>query len=136
MQKEMKLHNLVKAFIPPIVVLIIHCVVFVRGFYTQYPWIDIPMHFAGGVAIGFTFSSLLKIATKKKLFENMHSGISLLFVIALVGLAAIFWEFSEFTLDYFTPIATQPSLPDTMADFFFGLIGAPLGHVLTQWTGR
>ena len=122
----------IKAFIPPLIVLIIHFIIFSFKTYTLIPWIDIPMHIVGGSAISFTFYNLLEIARNKKLIIVIHKLIHFIFVIALVALAAIFWEFGEYIIDITLNLNFQEGIVDTMSDLLFGLLGGSITYFIIQ----
>lgn len=94
---------------------------------------DIPMHYGGGLAMGVLALAIWDSAIKKVTFkmesawaERVFMALCVLGFVALVGIA---WEWFEFGFDlYFqTKLGwglAQTSLGDTMADFFFDLLGS------------
>jgi|TARA_Y100000034_G_C6683121_1_gene300363 uncharacterized membrane protein YjdF len=110
-------------FIFPILVLIAHLIlVFFFKIYLIFPKYDILMHFVGGISIGYTSFLSLKYLQKRKYF-TLNTFFRVLFVLALVSLTALLWEFFEFLASYITGMGLQGNLVDTMADLFFGLLG-------------
>ena len=89
--------GITKSFLAPIMILVIHLIATYLNVYIMYPWFDIPMHFFGGAAVAFTFSGLVHLAQKENLWRSNHA-IEFLFVVSLVALTAILWEFVEFSL--------------------------------------
>ncbi len=108
-----------KIFLWPILVVCIHIIATVLGWYDYVLWLDTPMHFLGGAAIALStyyYIEQEQIPLKK---------LQILFVmISVTGLSAIIWEFIEFSGDYFFLTVMQPDLPDTMKDLAMGLLGS------------
>ncbi len=128
----MVLLKIVKAFIPPLIVFAIHVPFYFLGVYNKIEMADIPMHFVGGAAVGFSFSLMLKIAEARKFLREIHNALSFLFVLSLVALTAVIWEFAEYIVSMMTGLILQNGFDDTMADLLFGLIGAPFGYLIAQ----
>lgn len=120
--------TIIKIFAFPALVLALHTILIkILDIYLLYPWFDIPMHFVGGLAVSTSYFLLLKHAQKKNYLGKMHETAFFAFVIALVGLTAVLWEFAEFIADAVIQINSQLSLADTMADLFLGLVGGVVG---------
>jgi hypothetical protein len=112
-------------------VLIAHAIGLLFGLYELIEWYDVPMHAGGGFAMGALGLAIwnegieevrFKGALKRHLKWWLVPGIVLGFV-ALIG---VLWELHEWLLDLVIPAAgslRQPSLPDTMTDFVFDLLG-------------
>ncbi len=101
------------------------------GLYEIWEWYDMPMHFAGGLAIGAFALAIWKegieeVRFKGRLAKHLKWWLVPMFVIGFVALVATVWEFHEFILDYALnqEFSRQPSIGDTMVDFFLGLLGA------------
>ena len=118
-----------KIFSPPIAVLVIHFFILFIGVYNVYPDVDIPAHFMGGFSAAWSFVLLFKFAYEEKLIGEMNPLVFFVFVVSLVSLTAVLWEFFEFGLDTFFNLHTQLSLRDTMGDLFFGLVGGVCGFL-------
>ncbi len=95
--------------------------------YFMYPWIDIPLHFAGGGMVALF--ALVFIASRQRLFPR-ESGCILvrtIFVLGCTALVGIGWEFFEFGYDaLFKPtqsVIAQIGSADTIGDLFFDLLG-------------
>ncbi len=113
-------------------VLVIHAVAIFFDLYFVWRWFDIVTHFLGGYAMALLGLALWvqtveRVSTKSYFVsEKLFQYVAVIGFVALVGIA---WEWHEFALDtyhglnnsLFTP--TQPSIPDTMADLFFDLLG-------------
>ena len=110
-----------------IIFLIIHILFMLLGAYNYFSWLDIPMHFLGGAIVAYTATLFLKHLKKDHQIEIYEKWISLIVIVSFVALIAVFWEFLEFFLKEFFGANTQPSIGDTMADFFFGIVGAVVG---------
>jgi len=99
-----------------------------------WPDYDIPMHILGGASIGIAAILILKFyAPKNKI--PLPRGISTLFILGLVTIAAVWYEFAEYLVDYFELIPTvqmQFGLRDTMGDLFLGTVGG-LATALWCW---
>jgi hypothetical protein len=114
--------TLAKIAIGPLLVLAIHLMADVFGWYEKIFWLDMPMHFLGGMAIAMSSFYFLKYAE----VSSKQVGIkllTLLLILALTALAAIAWEILEFGMDRIFSTTLQPSVYDTMKDLAFGLIG-------------
>lgn len=108
----------------PITVFLAHVVMArVFGWYGPVPWLDIPMHFTGGVAIAHFFErSLLVPAGVRALGKLTPTGRGVL-AFALVATSTVVWEFAEWTTDRLGLSRAQGGLPDTMGDMALGLAG-------------
>jgi hypothetical protein len=62
--------------------------------YLIFPWIDIPVHFLGGAAIGYSFILLLRHIQTFNLINEINFIIKIIFVFTLVITSAVIWEFS------------------------------------------
>lgn len=109
---------------PAIAVFLFH-VVASRGFdaYSRFPWLDIPMHFVGGVAIAYFFHRASITASEREIIGPYHPVTHGVLVVSLTCTAAVVWEFAEFVADYFFAAHAQLGLRDTLADMFLGICG-------------
>lgn len=113
-----------RALWPPLLVFATHLFLSgAVGAYRDHPWLDIPMHLAGGAAIAFCFRGALLMLEDRALVERTGPRIRNLLVLALTGCAAIFWEFAEFTTDQLGLTRAQAGLADTLLDMALGLVG-------------
>lgn len=98
------------------------------GWYEVVPQIDIPLHLAGGFAVGMLALAILTDLRARKRLGAAPRWFEYLFVVAFVTFVAVLWEFHEFLLDH-TLVwlnhfeRSQSSLADTMDDLFNGMIG-------------
>jgi hypothetical protein len=103
-------------------------VVLAFGFniYIAYPVLDIPMHFLGGIVIAYFFWQSLCSALKLNLAGQPSPLLQAVLIVALTGLATIFWEFAEWSWDFLFDASAQGGLDDTMLDMLMGLLGGSL----------
>jgi hypothetical protein len=112
----------------PFSVYLFNYALFFIGTYDVLKWIDIPMHFLGGASVAIAiFLTLSHFEKKKILYLNKPSKI--LFIVSLVALIAVLWEFYEFSLEHFTGFDFQGTLRDTMEDLFLGILGGFLSAI-------
>lgn len=99
--------------------------------YTRFPWVDIPTHFLGGIAVTYFFwcASANAQSVAGQFAKVSHT------VLSLGGSAAmiILWEFFEFLSDRLLHAHMQHGLRDTSSDIFFGLAGGVAYLVLRRW---
>jgi hypothetical protein len=99
--------------------------------YTRFPWIDMPTHFLGGIAVThfFWFASVNSQSVAAPRAKATHA------VLALAGTATmvLLWELFEFLADRWLGAHMQHGLVDTSSDIFFGLAGAVAYLVLRRW---
>lgn len=109
----------------PIFVFALHVVaIVVFDIYRRFPEFDIPMHFAGGVAIAYFFGTCYRSADKLGLLGQPSVVVFPPMILGQTCLAAVVWEFAEFLVDKQFGVVTQPSLADTLLDLMMGLLGA------------
>ena len=101
--------------------------------YALFPWIDIPMHFVGGMTMTTTLIMLYKALQHINVIPQMHVAITKLFLFTAISTITIFWEFAEFSTDVFFGTHAQVSIPDTMKDMFLGMMGGLLIISLFQF---
>ncbi len=117
----------------PIIIFLAHeiCAHIVDG-YRRWPAIDIPLHFAGGVAIAFFISGALSTCGNHGVIRRPDWIIHLVVVFGMTCAAAVFWEFAEWTADHTIGTQCQLGLDDTIGDILNGVLGGiaftvPLG---------
>jgi len=99
--------------------------------YTRFPWIDIPTHFLGGIAVTYFFwRACANAQSVARRFANVGQS-----VLSLGGTAtmSILWEFFEFLADHLLGAHMLHGLADTSWDIFFGLAGGVAYLVLRRW---
>lgn len=120
--KRIELAQLVHAFVLPVFVFLIHLILAkITNYYGKYPWVDMPMHFLGGVAIAYGFNVLFG---EQPFARGEARLFYLLSLFAFAVMMAVFWEFGEFTQDLLRNSNSQVGLRNTMRDLFFGMAGA------------
>ena len=107
----------------PAVVLICY-VIAAKGFsaYILYPWLDIPSHFCGGLAITYFFCTAIRYS--QSVFGNIPKAVQLTLAVGLTAISAIVWEFFEYLSDHLLGSKVNLGVFDTLSDLFFGLLGA------------
>jgi hypothetical protein len=86
------------------------------------PVLDIPTHFAGGVAITYFYRVAIRQA--QKLVGEIPVPVQVLLAFASTGTTTIFWEFYENLIDFFLGTHMVRGLGDTIVDLAVGLSGA------------
>jgi|SRR3989338_1283881 len=122
----------IKLFKFPIMILLIHSFFAYLDLYRTIFWIDIPMHFLGGMALGYSLSLFLRIIQNNGHLGKTHEIIFFGLVVSLVALAAVTWELLEFSLDLIDNAMRQPSLANTMKDLFLGISGGMIGYSINR----
>jgi uncharacterized membrane protein YjjP (DUF1212 family) len=94
-----------------------------KGFnaYILYPWLDMPTHFAGGLAIAYFFQCLIEASGP--VLGATPFLIRLVAAVALTAFAAVIWESLEFLSDTFRGSHLNLGVTDTLSDLFFGVLG-------------
>ncbi len=104
-----------------ILLLVIHAILASLFLYVQYPVLDIPMHFLGGVIVAWFFAVYFK--EERKAIPPLAELILIVGGTAVVGVA---WEWMEWVVDnIFLP--NHPfmgGLDDTLFDLAMDLLGA------------
>jgi hypothetical protein len=94
------------------------------GAYILFPWLDIPMHFLGGLTMAYSLFLTLAILQERRAISRLDKLIEWILVFALVATIAVFWEFAEFSMDRLLGTNVQISLQNTMQDLFIGVVGS------------
>jgi hypothetical protein len=94
-----------------------------KGFnaYILYPWLDMPTHFCGGMAITYFF--LIAIVHSQALIGNVPKPIQFSLSLGLTAIIAVVWEFLEYLSDIVLGTKMNLGVSDTLSDLFFGLLG-------------
>ncbi|MFH1325411.1 MAG: hypothetical protein ABIH49_01415 [archaeon] len=120
------LKNILKYFAFPIAILITNFLFLFMGFYENREWMGMFLHVIGGISVAFAYFFSLKYFETRN-YLKLNSVSRIVFVVSLVGLTAVFWEFFEFSLTYITGMSFQGNLSDTMNDLLLGLLGGFAG---------
>lgn len=81
------------------------------------------MHFIGGASIAVSAALLWRYKYGSLKTAWINRGFIFFWIIGIVSLTAIVWEFYEFISDYFFHTEWQFGSADMVGDMFFGLIG-------------
>lgn len=111
----------------PALVLMMHAVG-VYGFdaYRRWPAYDIPMHFAGGLAIAAFALSSIEVLSEHRVIRPVERPVQWVLAFALTATAAVHWEFAEWVADLTIHLDTQMGLDDTILDMLLGVMGGVL----------
>ncbi len=103
---------------------IFHIISVIFSLYWLIRWIDIPLHFLGGVWLAMFSIWIFYISDRFSLPKKPYL-LSLVLILGLVALGGILWEFFEFSFDFVSHKRwlAQLSLLDTISDLFFDLLG-------------
>lgn len=125
------LHTCRDAAWAPITVFIFYAIA-ARGFdaYLRYPWLDMPTHFFGGVAITYFFLAATRHA--QPTLGAIPPLVQALLSLGLTALTAIAWEFLEFASDALLGTKMNLGVADTLADLLLGLVGGAVMVVLSR----
>jgi len=119
--------KLIISIFPPVIVYAVNLILangFRQNYYDVYSWLDIPVHFAGGMSIALFFHLLLNTYPQEKKIINKFSPIlQIISSVFFVCFIAVIWEFYEFIVDYIFGTINQAGVSDTMGDLFFGVLG-------------
>lgn len=133
--------SLKQAFTVLAAMLILHGIALVGDLYYLIPWFDSVMHTIGGLAVGLValawWDKVVEKITLRPSVTLPPALISFLFTLGIVAIVGIVWEWHEFILDALAhDVNRQPAQPstfDTMADFFFDLLGGTLAFVISRY---
>jgi len=89
--------------------------------YLIYPWLDIPTHFCGGLAI--TYFYLAASLHAQVLIGRISRVVQLLLSLGMTAITAVIWEFLEYSSDIMLGTKMNLGVSDTLSDLFFGLLG-------------
>jgi len=90
--------------------------------YDLFPPLDIPTHFAGGVAITYFYRSAIR--NSQQFIGAVPLPVQILFAFTCTGTTIILWEFYENAFDFLFGTHMVRGLEDTVVDMFVGLAGA------------
>lgn len=112
------------------VIAVIHGVATLYSWYWIYTWIDIPMHFIGGVWVALLFFWIFQMRNDVYL-ETIPTWLSAAIVIGFTLLLGVLWEFFEFSYDFFVAQKgfaelAQQGLTDTIGDLAMDFLGGAM----------
>ena len=106
----------------PVCVVGIYVVGLAFHLFRMFPFIDVPTHFLGGMAITYFYRSAIR--NSQTLLEPTPQLIQVLFAFTATGTTAVLWEFYENFMDHFFGFHMVRGLEDTLMDLAMGLSGA------------
>lgn len=118
-------------------IILFHIVAIYKFWYWSYAWLDVPMHFLGGVWVALFFAWFSERVQRigfSYARANFYGGF--LMTLSFVALFGIGWEFYEFLYDVFLSrsrnyeFLLQLGAADTISDLFFDLLGGAVGFAL------
>lgn len=94
--------------------------------YWRLPWLDMLMHFFGGVWIALTILWVYYLSGKFKNIPENRRHITYVYILAgtVAGVIGVLWEVFEFSLDLFITFNEFNGLYDTASDILLAVIGA------------
>ena len=98
--------------------------------YHDAPWLDIPMHFMGGVAIAYFFWRSVTSPAAGPVLGAMSAFGNVVLTLALTCTSTVVWEFAEWTTDRLGWTHAQGGLDDTILDMLLGISGGATFLVL------
>jgi hypothetical protein len=121
----------------PILVFLLHAVLSLAFHaYDKLPDLDLPMHFAGGVAIAYFLYHAVIQATQLGIIDAYKAFTRFALVWGYVCAAAVLWEFAEYLCDAVLGTMMQAGLRDTMGDMLCGIIGGTVFIVARAMADR
>lgn len=120
---------------------LIHAVAIYFSLYWIVDWLDIVMHFLGGIWLSLIALWLFYFSGKMNV-SGISFGWQLFFLVGLVALGGVLWEFFEFIFDNIflanniggiiisLPGCVQLGVADTMLDLLFDLLGGLIGGLI------
>lgn len=106
----------------PVGVLIFYLIGRLLRLYDLFPWLDMPSHLIGGVAITYFYRSAVRNA--QGIVGDIPFSIQVLLAFTCTGTTIILWEFYENLSDFFFGTQMVRGVEDTIVDMFLGLLGA------------
>ena len=91
--------------------------------YDRWWWLDMVMHFCGGLAIAWFFQGAIRSAEANDLISPVQPIIGQILIFTLTATAAVFWEYAEFVSDRFFHTRAQLGVQDTLGDMLLGTGG-------------
>ncbi|MDD4607161.1 MAG: hypothetical protein PHS07_02380 [Patescibacteria group bacterium] len=124
----MKLGDILfKSLLTAIAVFLIHALlIIIFDIYQYINWIDIPIHFLGGVAISLGTIILLNLLITDQRLQPLPLSIKIILAITVTLGIAVVWECYEWLMGYLNFGIYQESLNDTMLDLVMGGSGGIL----------
>ena len=96
---------------------IMNALAFMFSWYWRVPWLDMPMHFLGGLWVGSVALWFYSQSIRGKLYSIFFVSIGAVLIVG--GL----WEMFEFSADSLISFSEQNKAIDTASDIMFDIIG-------------
>jgi hypothetical protein len=90
--------------------------------FDNFPYMDIPTHFLGGVTITYFYRSLIR--NLQSIVGEIPLPVRIVFAFTCTGTTTVFWEFYENFMDHFFGFHMVRGLEDTIVDLILGISGA------------
>ena len=116
----------------PLIVFVVFIISTLTNLHAQFPELDMLFHIAGGASIALAALTFIKELQKSNKLGKINFFSRFLFVVSLVALAAVLWEFAEFLIRLVSPIKLIGSLEDTLLDLACGLLGGAITALLRK----
>ncbi|MFH1956719.1 MAG: hypothetical protein ABIJ28_03675 [Patescibacteria group bacterium] len=122
-----------------LILFFIHLVAIYFSLYWIVDWLDIVMHFLGGIWLALIAIWLFYFSGKMNV-SGISFGWQIFFLVGVAALGGVLWEFFEFGFDNLflhnfeefkiLPGCAQLGVADTMSDLFFDLLGGLIGGLI------
>lgn len=105
----------------------IHLIAIFYNLYWRFLWMDIPMHFLGGVLVAVVFIWFFeRFPGHIDLSRNFL--LTIILTLGFVALIGVLWEFNEFVYDLLISsrgwgVLTSQGTSDMVGDLFFDILG-------------
>lgn len=118
----------------PIAVFIFYAIA-AKGFnaYLLYPWLDMPTHFFGGLAMTYFFR--VCAAHSQRVLGSIPLPVQSALSIGLTAIVTVMWEFLEYGSDMLFGTKMNLGVSDTLSDLFFGFFGGAVALILRPRLG-
>lgn len=91
--------------------------------YEIFPWIDVPMHFIGGISVGYMSVLFLRYFKEKNLIVIKNKFLYWIIIVSAVSLIAVLWEFWEYFMVNYFGFDWILDYKDTLLDLFVSICG-------------
>ena len=106
------------------------------GLYFLIPWVDIPLHFFGGLWV-YVFARYLAMRFDLEINSQFPVLAKFIIFIGAVFFVGVFWEFWEFVLDRYLIHSGYSLLlgvyEDTLKDLFMDFLGGAFGFIFIKY---
>ena len=86
-------------------------------------WFDIPMHFLGGVSVGYMSVLFLRFWKEENLIQIRSKFLFVLIVVCAVSFIAVLWEFWEYFMVNYFNLDWNLGYEDSLFDLLMGMLG-------------